>query len=160
MDSHASTHHDMLIRFPLLCFVFLGFSYPIPARFPSFDSGLFFASFRFAWFLLGNKCSPVSCINKGIFHFLFFFFLLKTPADNRLTTIPMNDPEHISSFVPGAYQELLAMIERGERERDKDGEKKGVDLQLQFPFTLNMNEHKGEDEARNLENYERTKTKS
>ena len=72
----------------------------------------------------------------------------------------MNDPQHISSFVPGAYQELLAMIERGEREREKDGEKKGVDLQLQFPFTLNMNEHKGENEARNLENYERTKTKS
>ena len=32
----------------------------------------------------------------------------------------MNDPQHISSFVPGAYQELLAMIERGEREREKD----------------------------------------
>ena len=69
----------------------------------------------------------------------------------------MNEPMHISSFVPGALNELLGMIENGERENE--GEKKGVDLQLQFPFTLNMNEHKG-DIARNLESYERTKTKS
>ena len=66
----------------------------------------------------------------------------------------MNDPQHISSFIPGAYQELLAMIERGEREREKE-----VDSQTEFDFTLSMNEHKG-DIARNLENYERTKTKS
>ncbi len=71
----------------------------------------------------------------------------------------MNEPQHISSFVPGALNELLGMIERGEREREKDGEKKGVDLQLQFPFTLNMNEQ--ETSLRNLENYnEGTKTKS
>lgn len=64
----------------------------------------------------------------------------------------MTDPMHISSFVPKAYQELLAMIER---EREKEGEKKGVDLQTEFPFDLNMNEHKGENEARNqIENYE------
>ena len=63
----------------------------------------------------------------------------------------MNDPQHISSFVPGAYQELLAMIERGEREREKDVDKKGVDLQLQFHFTLNTNEQ--ETSLRNLENY-------
>ena len=69
----------------------------------------------------------------------------------------MNDPEHISYFVPGALNELLAMIERGEREREKDGQKKEFDLQLQFPFTLNTNGHKGENEARNqIENYERT----
>ena len=71
----------------------------------------------------------------------------------------MNEPEHISSFVPGALNELLGMIERGEREREKDCEKKEFDLQLQFPFTLNMNEHKGENEAHNLENenyYERS----
>ena len=71
----------------------------------------------------------------------------------------MNEPQHISSFVPGALNELLSMIERGEREREKDGEKNGVDLQMQFPFTLNTNEHKG-DIARNLENYEKTKRKS
>ena len=74
--------------------------------------------------------------------------------------LPMNDPQHISSFVPGALNELLGMIERGERERDKDGEKNGVDLQLQFPFDLYTRKHKGKNEARNLENYERTKTKS
>ena len=69
----------------------------------------------------------------------------------------MTDPEHLSSFIPRAYQELLGMIERGEREREKDGEQKEVDLQMQFPFTLNMNEHKGENEARNqIENYETT----
>jgi hypothetical protein len=56
--------------------------------------------------------------------------------------------------------ELLAMIEKGEREREKDSEKKEIDLQMQFPFDLTMNEHKGENEARNLENYERTNTKS
>ena len=76
----------------------------------------------------------------------------------------MTDPMHISSFIPKAYQELLGMIERGERgerEREKDGEKKGVDLQLQFHFDLNTGEHKGENEAHNqIENYERTKTKS
>ena len=76
----------------------------------------------------------------------------------------MNAPEHISSFIPKAYQELLGMIERGERgergerEREKDGEKKGVDLQLQFPFNLNAGKHKGENEAHNqIENYETTK---
>ncbi len=70
----------------------------------------------------------------------------------------MNDPQHISFFIPKAYQELLAMIERGkrERERENDCQKKGVDLQLQFPFDLYTREHKGENEARNLENYERT----
>ena len=62
----------------------------------------------------------------------------------------MNEPQHISSFITGAYQELLAMIERGEREREKEGEQNGVDLQLQFPFDLTMNEHKGENEARKL----------
>ena len=67
----------------------------------------------------------------------------------------MNDPQHISSFVPKAYQELLAMIERGEREREKDGEKKGVDLQLQFPFDLSMNEQ--ETSLHNPENHETTK---
>ena len=64
----------------------------------------------------------------------------------------MTDPMHISSFIPKAYQELLGMIERGERgerEREKDGEKKGVDLQLQFPFDLNAGKHKGENEAHN-----------
>ena len=66
----------------------------------------------------------------------------------------MTDPMHISSFIPKAYQELLGMIERGEREREKE-----VDSQTEFDFTLSMNEHKG-DIARNLENYERTKTKS
>jgi len=65
----------------------------------------------------------------------------------------MTDPQHLSSFVPGALNELLAMIEKGEREREKDGEKKGIDLQMQFPFTLNMSEQEGENEARNLENY-------
>jgi len=65
----------------------------------------------------------------------------------------MTDPQHLSSFIPKAYQELLAMIEKGKRERENDSEKKGVDLQLQFPFTLNMNEHKGKNEARNPENY-------
>ena len=52
----------------------------------------------------------------------------------------MNDPMHLSSFIPKATQELLAMIEKGKRERENEGEKKGVDLQLQFPFDLNMNE--------------------
>ena len=61
----------------------------------------------------------------------------------------MKDPEHISSFVPGALNELLAMIERGEREREKESQKKGFDLQMQFPFDLYTNEHKGENEARN-----------
>tara|TARA_Y100001938_G_scaffold60668_1_gene84492 strand:- start:93 stop:308 length:216 start_codon:yes stop_codon:yes gene_type:complete len=71
----------------------------------------------------------------------------------------MNEPEHISSFVPGALNELLAMIERGEREREKDGQKNGFDLQLQFPFTLNTNEQ--ETSLRNLENYnEKTKRNS
>ena len=71
----------------------------------------------------------------------------------------MNEPMHLSSFVPGAYQELLAMIERGEREREKDGQKKEFDLQLQFPFTLNTNEQ--ETSLRNLENYnEKTKRNS
>tara|TARA_Y100001970_G_scaffold212960_1_gene260151 strand:+ start:928 stop:1143 length:216 start_codon:yes stop_codon:yes gene_type:complete len=71
----------------------------------------------------------------------------------------MNDPQHISSFVPGALNELLAMIERGEREREKDGQKKEVDLQLQFPFDLSMNEQ--ETSLHNLENYnERTKRNS
>ena len=61
----------------------------------------------------------------------------------------MTDPQHISSFVPRAYQELLSMIENCEREREKDGEKKVVDLQTEFPFDLTMNVHKGENEARN-----------
>ena len=47
MDFLPSTHQDMLIRSLFLCrlpgLVFLGFKSPIPARFPSFDSGLFFA---------------------------------------------------------------------------------------------------------------------
>tara|TARA_R100001594_G_scaffold64073_2_gene98387 strand:- start:109 stop:327 length:219 start_codon:yes stop_codon:yes gene_type:complete len=68
----------------------------------------------------------------------------------------MNEPMHISSFVPKAYQELLAMIERGEREQEKDGEKKGVDLQMQFPFDLNTREHKGDIARNQIENYERT----
>ena len=70
----------------------------------------------------------------------------------------MTDPMHISSFIPKAYQELLGMIERGERgerEREKDGEKKGVDLQLQFPFDLSMNEQ--ETSLHNPENHETTK---
>ena len=62
----------------------------------------------------------------------------------------MNDPQHLSSFVPGALNELLAMIEKGKRERERDCQKV-VDLQMQFPFDLNTNEHKGENEARNLE---------
>ena len=74
--------------------------------------------------------------------------------------IAMTDPQHISSLIPKAYQELLGMIEKGEREREKDSEKKEIDLQMQVPFDLTMNEHKGENEARNLENYERTNTKS
>ena len=53
MDFDASSHHDILIRSLLLyrfpCLVFLGYWSPIPARFPSFGFGLFFASFRFAW---------------------------------------------------------------------------------------------------------------
>ena len=71
----------------------------------------------------------------------------------------MNDPQHISSFVPGALNELLAMIEKGKREREKDGEKKGVDLQLQFHFDLYTRKQEGENEAHNLENenyYERS----
>ena len=74
----------------------------------------------------------------------------------------MNEPMHLSTFIPGALNELLAMIEKGKRERENDSEKKGIDLQMQFPFTLNTNEHKGENEARNqIEDYnERTKTKS
>ena len=70
----------------------------------------------------------------------------------------MTDPMHISSFIPKAYQELLGMIERGERgerEREKDVEKKGVDLQLQFPFDLSMNEQ--ETSLHNPENHETTK---
>ena len=70
----------------------------------------------------------------------------------------MTDPMHIPSFIPKAYQELLGMIERGERgerEREKDGEKKGVDLQLQFPFDLSMNEQ--ETSLHNPENHETTK---
>ena len=62
----------------------------------------------------------------------------------------MNDPQHISSFIPGAYQELLAMIEKGKRERERDCQKV-VDLQMQFHFTLNTNEQ--ETSLRNLENY-------
>ena len=70
----------------------------------------------------------------------------------------MTDPEHISSFIPNAYQELLGMIERGEREREKDGEQKEVDLQMQFPFDLHAGKHKGENEAHNqIENHETTK---
>ena len=74
----------------------------------------------------------------------------------------MTDPQHLSTFIPGALNELLGMIERGERERENEGEKKGVDLQLQFPFDLNAGKHKGENEARNqIEDYnERTETKS
>ena len=71
----------------------------------------------------------------------------------------MNEPKHISSFVPGAYQELLGMIEHGEREREKDGEKKEFDLQLQFHFDLYTRKQEGENEAHNLENenyYERS----
>ena len=73
----------------------------------------------------------------------------------------MNDPKHISSFVPGALNELLAMIEKGKRERERDCQKV-VDLQLQFHFDLYTREHKGENEAHNQnENYyERTETKS
>ena len=71
----------------------------------------------------------------------------------------MTDPMHLSSFVPGALNELLAMIERGERARENEGEKKGVDLQLQFPFDLSMSEQ--ETSLHNPENYnERTETKS
>tara|TARA_Y100001937_G_scaffold11697_1_gene14518 strand:+ start:339 stop:530 length:192 start_codon:yes stop_codon:yes gene_type:complete len=62
----------------------------------------------------------------------------------------MNEPQHISSFVPGALNELLAMIERGEREREKE-----VDSQTEFDFTLTMNEQ--ETSLRNLENYETIK---
>ena len=70
----------------------------------------------------------------------------------------MTDPQHLSSFIPRAYQELLAMIERGERERENEGEKKEVDLQMQFPFDLSMNEQEGENEAHNNpENHETTK---
>jgi len=58
----------------------------------------------------------------------------------------MNDPQHISSFVPCALNELLSMIERGEREREKE-----VDSQTEFDFTLTMNEQ--ETSLRNLENY-------
>jgi len=61
----------------------------------------------------------------------------------------MNEPEHLASFVPSALNELLAMIERSERENE--GEKKEVDLQTEFDFTLNMNEQ--ETSLRNLENY-------
>tara|TARA_R100001086_G_scaffold231987_1_gene152955 strand:- start:20 stop:235 length:216 start_codon:yes stop_codon:yes gene_type:complete len=71
----------------------------------------------------------------------------------------MTDPMHLSSFVPGALNELLAMIEKGERAREKDGEQKEVDLQLQFPFDLSMSEQ--ETSLHNPENYnERTETKS
>ena len=85
-----------------------------------------------------------------------------TPSRNITLRInlSMNEPEHISSFVPGALNELLGMIERGEREREKDCEKKGVDLQTEFHFDLYTRKQVGENEARNLENYERTKTKS
>tara|TARA_Y100000361_G_C11161432_1_gene347621 strand:+ start:3187 stop:3387 length:201 start_codon:yes stop_codon:yes gene_type:complete len=61
----------------------------------------------------------------------------------------MNEPEHLTSFIPCALNELLVMIERGEREREEDCQKKGVDSQTEFPFTLNTNEHKGENEALN-----------
>jgi hypothetical protein len=67
----------------------------------------------------------------------------------------MTDPQHLASFVPRAYQELLGMIERGERERENEGEKKEVDLQMQFPFDLSMNEQ--ETSLHNPENYETTK---
>jgi len=66
----------------------------------------------------------------------------------------MTDPQHLSTFIPGALNELLGMIERGERERENEGEKKGVDLQLQFPFDLNAGKHKGENEAHNPEKEE------
>ena len=70
----------------------------------------------------------------------------------------MTDPQHLSSFVPGALNELLAMIEKGKRERENEGEKKEVDLQMQFPFDLNAGKHKGKNEAHNqIENYETTK---
>ena len=68
----------------------------------------------------------------------------------RKENLPMNDPEHLSSLIPRAYQELLAMIEKGKRERERDCQKV-VDLQMQFPFTLNTNEQ--ETNLRNLENY-------
>ena len=61
----------------------------------------------------------------------------------------MDEPMHISSFVPGALNELLAMIEKGERERENEGEKKGVDLQTEFDFDLYTRKQKGENEARN-----------
>ena len=67
----------------------------------------------------------------------------------------MTDPMHISSFIPKAYQELLGMIERGEREREKE-----VDSQTEFDFTLSMNEHKGDIARNQQENYERTEAKS
>lgn len=58
----------------------------------------------------------------------------------------MTDPMHISSFIPGALNELLAMIENGEREREKE-----VDSQTEFDFTLTMNEQ--ETSLHNPENY-------
>ena len=67
----------------------------------------------------------------------------------------MTDPMHISSFIPKAYQELLGMIERGEREREKE-----VDSQTEFDFTLSMNELKGDIARNQQENYERTEAKS
>jgi hypothetical protein len=45
----------------------------------------------------------------------------------------MTDPMHLSSFVPGALNELLGMIERGERERENDCEKKENDLRFLDP---------------------------
>ena len=70
----------------------------------------------------------------------------------------MTDPMHISSFIPKAYQELLGMIERGERgEREREKE---VDSQTEFDFTLSMNEHKGDIARNQQENYERTEAKS
>ena len=71
----------------------------------------------------------------------------------------MNEPQHLSFFIPGALNELLVMIEKGEREREKDGQKKGVDSQLQFPFDLYTGEQEGESDPHNQkkENYnERT----
>ena len=76
-----------------------------------------------------------------------------TPSRNITLrkNLSMNDPQHISSFVPGALNELLGMIERGEREREKDCQN-GVDLQLQFPFDLYTRKQEGKNEAHNLEN--------
>ena len=116
MDFNASTHHDMLICFLLLCcfhsLVFGSSLVSLSGLFPKLWFWLVFRLNWFYWFVLCKKLFPVARINSGLFHFINFFLALRRqktiglrPWMNYKTNGQLADWTPIGAFKLGTMEQ-------------------------------------------------------